>query len=369
MSDESPGDNGRGRHDERMIHRRQLLQAAALGIAGGAVGLGKGSADATTATASSGMDVTEAPLRAVGQGWLDLERTDGPSRFLISPGTSFWRGGEVSLSSLREGDDVMVRFDVRSGLALRAWANLTRAKGRVLDFSSDKLIIQSGEPHKSESEIPILVRPAAIFETGSLQDLSAGNYVDVIGSALDETVQATRIFATRGPVRPPSRRPGPDSRRPVDLGNGLLVCECDYSGHATWFDCGNGAGACATCSTSNSNQCAWPAMGTGCSCCSTSCCDCSRGCMDQELKSCGNQVSVYDQCSSNSRGVFIADCGPCQKSNCGSCSPEVCNLQCTNCSGDFSPVVIDLTKPTFATFYNPDTIRCFDCLVTTTCLC
>ena len=142
------------------------------------------------------------------------------------------------------------------------------------------------------------------------------------------------------------------------------TCYKIYYGYAAWFNCPNGAGRCGTCSTSRSDQGAWPAMDT-CGCCTWTCCDCSKGCKNQIYASCGKDVLVRDPwCTGRSATVYIADCGPCQQGNCGGCS-SLCGRKCgpPNCYTDYTPV-IDLTKPTFARFRDPDAgWGCFPCSV------
>src|SRR5690606_6006927 len=126
---------------------------------------------------------------------------------------------------------------------------------------------------------------------------------------------------------------------------------------------------CGTCSTTRSDQAAWPAMDS-CGCCSSRCCDCSVGCKDQVRIACGKDVTVVDPCSGRSRIVYIADCGPCQKASCAGCSPEVCGRSCSNCGITRYTPVIDLTKPTFIAFgYDPAVRGCFPCTVRVTIPC
>jgi hypothetical protein len=77
---------------------------------------------------------------------------------------------------------------------------------------------------------------------------------------------------------------------------------------------------------------------------------------------CGKDVKVIDLCQNKSRIVYIADCGPCQ--NCSG----FCSRKCNDCKGYMAPV-IDLTRPTFAYFYDPATRGCFSCRVEVTVLC
>jgi len=84
-----------------------------------------------------------------------------------------------------------------------------------------------------------------------------------------------------------------------------------------------------------------------CGACSWSCCDCSRHCVNQVHLSCGRRyIDVRDLGNNRlAQDLVIVDCGPNQNAL---------------CSGSCGRRVVDLTRPTFARFRNPD-VGCFPC--------
>lgn len=360
-------------NSHRQIGRRQFLQGAAMGIAGIAFAPNLPSVLASSDRDPDEVDVVSGPLVASSDGWLEIARDNGQQRFLVDSRSTFWKGGETSPSRFSKGDDVMVRYHVASTIVDRAWSNLARAKGRIIGVRQGELILRACNPHSHEVDLTVFLGPATGVDSGRIgQDrLREGNYLDAIGESTPEGLRATLAWLTseeEAKNAPTQVKQGPDYVETVTLGDGILACWCDYYGHATWFTCSGGR--CGNCSSSNSNQIAWPSM-DNCGCCSWNCCDCSKNCKNQEYKSCGNQVSIYDRCSAKYRGTFIADCGPCQKANCSGCSPERCSYWCgsPNCLPSYNAVVADLTRSTFAYFYNPDQRGCFSVRARTQCLC
>jgi len=318
-------------------------------------------------------------LRAFTDDEMEIETLTGLRKIRIPAGISVWKGSEQPLSVLERGDEVMVRLHVPSGMALRLWANLTRVRGVVTRVLPGGYELQTSGLH----DIPKYLR-LEIGEEAWVADwfterplgasglvLNEGDFVDVIGERTLEGIRGSRIWthSTRhsdAMVSPRDSSAGITANDRVEVGpNGL--CWYIYTGYAGWFDCPTGAGRCGTCNLSRSDQAAWPAMDT-CGCCNSTCCDCSRGCKNQIYLPCGKSVVVYDKCSTRGKAVYIADCGPCQRANCiPDCVPghpdvDLCSRSCADCWGGRT-AIIDLTKPTFAYFYDPARRGCFSCEV------
>jgi hypothetical protein len=357
--------------------RRELLKTAALG----AVGLAAPGLPRTQQQAPVGqipdealIDAFEGRLAALTPTTVDLELTNGTKRLGLSPTSTFWRAGEVSADNLRLGDALLVR--VRSGDVLRGWSNLTRLHGLVLRAAGLTFELQAADLHAhSTFTAKVSITPLTAFEdfySGRAlapTPIRQGMAVDVVGMRTEGGVLATSIAIARPDAVPTTRpTPGPARTSRQTLGP-LTLCTYQYYGYASYFDCPTGAGRCATCNTGSSTQLAWPALDYSCNCCSSSCCDCSNGCMNQEYASCGDGVTVVDSCNSRSRNFSIVDCGPCQRdSGCQYCSVDLCVRSCSDCYGR-STAVVDLTKPSFAVWYDPAYQQCFSCLAQITLPC
>ncbi|MEW6406415.1 MAG: hypothetical protein AB1649_31915 [Chloroflexota bacterium] len=352
------------------ITRRQFLQSAAMGLM--AVQF-----TPKTLVAQQGLEeirIISGTLANLGEGWLEIRQEERPMRLFINGDTTFWKGGESSPHALMKGDDLMIKALAPRGLALRVWSNLTRVKGRVNRVEKNRYVLRVSDLHTPQAELMLEVSERTIYEdamTGNLKGksdgaISEGDYLDAIGEQISEGLRATLVYLYH--AQPATFRPETVPQvRAAQLEPFGPYCTYTYSGYASWFNCSTGAGRCETCNTSRSDQAAWPALDT-CGCCSPSCCDCSKGCKDQIYLWCGKDVTVLDLCQGWSRTVYIADCGPCQKANCAGCSPETCGRQCSDCRG-YVGAVIDLTRPTFAYFYDPASRGCFSCDVKATVLC
>jgi hypothetical protein len=90
-------------------------------------------------------------------------------------------------------------------------------------------------------------------------------------------------------------------------------------------------------------------------------------CLALAIASCGHHVQVTDACSGKYHDTVIADCGPCM-STCN-CSINVCNHTCSLCGKSSTHPIVDLTKPTFAVFRDPNNYGCFPAKVAVTIPC
>jgi hypothetical protein len=250
-----------------------------------------------------------------------------------------WRGSRVEADRIEPGDRLLVRLDEGSAVE-RAWVNLTRELGAVRGFQFPNLVVL-----RRRSEVTVLVPE-------SFEAPAPGAIVDVIGvRTASGNVTASTVSLLEADPRPLSVPEVP----------GLPVAQ-SFTGVATWFDCPspNGSkGKCGTCATSESNQAAWPhtALADG-----SAPCDRTTGCKDQPLLRCGDSF-VLTPCLGMATPLVVVDCGPCQNGT--RCRPVLCYRRCDfppGCSG--TGVVVDLTKPTFARFFDPSEIGCFAATVT-----
>lgn len=270
----------------------------------------------------------------------------------------------------------MIRFLTPENVALRMWSNLTRIQGVVAHVAKNGYVLRTSSHRAPPEELFLEIAEGVTFTDyftyGSLPIggpvIMEGDSLDVIGERIAEGIRGTLIsvYSAQRMRAPRRRSPSRQGADQVEVGPDAL-CWYTYAGYAGWFDCPYHAGRCQTCDPARSDQAAWPAFDT-CGCCSWSCCDCSRNCKNQIYASCGKGVRIYDKCSAKIKTVYIVDCGPCQKANCSGCSPELCSRTCYDCSAR-TGAVIDLTKPTFAYFYDPASRGCFSCDVKIQSIC
>jgi hypothetical protein len=368
------------------ITRRTLLQAA-VGVAAGTVLATSRPAaaeinpnpGATEVEAFDGTLVSATPSSLS----VNVEGTVYPVP--ITGASMFWRGYETGVAALVPGDDVVVR--TLGGNVDFAWANLATIRGKVVTpISGGYQVIRD-----DASTIDVLVNGGTMFEDAYTGDntlppsLPPASGIEAVGLSTGGAISASFLCYARSDVTPPPNpAEGPDevsttppawfsfdpTPPPVDNPEsdpssdpiqGPLYADryVSYLGIASVFSCPTGSGACGSCRSSGSRQCAWPAMDT-CGCCSSSCCDCSRGCKNQVRVRCAKKIWVNDPCASRTRWMRVVDCGPCQNALCGQCT-GVCSHTSRNCNITRRATVIDLTKPTFSIFYNLHQRTSFPC--------
>lgn len=264
----------------------------------------------------------------------------GATRALpLAPAAVVWRGGQVDANEILPGDRLLVRLDEASVIE-RAWANLTRELGAVKERQYPYLTLR-----RRRSEVSVLL--------SSSLDAPPGAFVDVIGlRTTSGTIRASSLSLIESETTRSLRLP----ELPT-----VPVAQT-FTGVATWFDCPSASGSrgkCGTCATSESNQAAWPhtALADG-----SAPCDRTTGCRDQPVLRCGESF-VLTPCNGTPVTLVVVDCGPCQNGT--NCRPVLCSRSCNfppGCSG--TGVVVDLTKPTFARFFDPAEIGCFVATVT-----
>jgi hypothetical protein len=336
------------------VSRRRFLQAAVLGsagIAGLAVleGMVADSAFADTSdsadTAIPSGQVTEGTILAVGDSSIDLMIDGSESRFSVSGSTEFWRGSSgMTPSDLALGDSLLIRTSTE-GMVQMAWANLTRVTGDVLDMSGSALTIAND--HGGISVVSTVEFPSGPDGVSSLSTTRPGDSIDVIGlwvsaagivlPTLTQAMMVSESDAT------PSSADASQAAEEEGVPDGTGSCHYTYYGDFTWFTCPTGKGACGTCSTSRSDQIAWPSIGTSC--------QFSTACVPQIVLSCGSLVNIQDVCTGLAANLAIADCGPDKN--------KYCSNTCSTCSLSYAHPTVDLTKPSFARFANPAVTGCF----------
>lgn len=341
--------------------RRQLLKTAALGGASIALGSRIPPPAAFAAEEDDGLAAFEGALVDLGSDWLAVNVGSNDIRIVqATPDSSFWKGQDTALANFNKGDDVLVR--TLYGAIDRAWDNLDRLKGLVIGQTGQGYEIEVHNPSTPVYETEVILADYTKFTDsltgadGSMGPLPKGTALDVIGLSLGSGDLLANLIGYNLPGQTPEATvtSGPDSVTvdPLTASTTYL-----YHGCVTWYICGNGAGRCGQCDTSKDHQCAWPHWDT-CGHCNGSCCDCSQGCKGQvRFSNCGKDIDVHSFCQQRTRTENAVDCGPCQK--CNECSPCVCGLKCTICNETHDTPVVDLTRPSFSLFYDPDHVGHF----------
>jgi hypothetical protein len=346
------------------ISRRNVLKAAVMGVS--ALSLNAvNRATAQSPDAEPDVDILSGTLTAFNTNWVEIQTGDSLKRVPVDMNTSFWKGGASMFGALRQGDDILLRVATKSGVAMRIWSNLTRYRGQIRAIRTagsawPQLVVKSADHRQPAGEIAVILHelthlgdpnvdltPSPKDLPGSDRDyLRLEDYVDIIGEQLQDGIRATTVILWRPR---PEKSTMESGKRPADVVTHIgPMSVASYSGHANWYNCPTGAGGCGMCNTGNPYQLAWPTMGANC--------QYSVGCAWQISRSCGSSVTVRDWCAGKQRTCTVVDCGPNQLIYCY----QGCGYP--NCS-DMWPPVVDLTKPTFAYFRDPDAgWGCFACI-------
>ncbi len=349
------------------LTRRRFLQTAVLGV--GAVVFHRPLLNTVSPEVDENeFEVYSGILENVGSNWVDIRENNGMRRLRFDSASEFWKGEPIAPSALIPGDEAVIRARLTDDVILKSWVNLTRAIGQVIKKSKNEFVVQSLNP-SSAKEFLVRTHSETRFGNPDLDYLPQKrdfqsivqpmDLVDIIGLSIPEGILASTFIHHPVSANLLANRIGKTKIQPLTTisADGILTT-WQYTGHANWFDCPTGGGGCGgSCSTSNSNQCAYPAIDiNGCrGSCGGSCCDCTSSCYTMVFKSCQNEITVSDRCYTRTRKVTIVDCGP---------NVNVwCNQGCgaPNCS-NLTPPIVDLTKPTFTVFRDPAAgWGCFSC--------
>ncbi|RBQ21275.1 hypothetical protein DP939_00670 [Spongiactinospora rosea] len=192
--------------DPTTVHRRRALAAAALG---------------RTPERPESPDGGQEPLRAVTGRILDasphmivVEAGNGTEeRLVVAPWAVAWRGGDVPVTDLPAGTNVVMRTVHEGKVVDRIWADTTRITGTIVSIrpdGKDQLVELDAGPHRGRHTIVIPYRASGRlrvrhpkFEPGYLFDAIGVREGDVLSARLPATSQPP-YRARAVPVPPPA---------------------------------------------------------------------------------------------------------------------------------------------------------------------
>lgn len=349
------------------LTRRQLLRNAALGLAAAKLApsvVGSGVANASPVDTASAdlVDAWEGTfLGQVGSAFQFDTGVGAPTLVPASSSSIFWAGQDGGPSLLKPGDSALVRTE--AGVLDRVWANLTGIRGRVQSSGNGVLTVQAIDGTQRAVDLRLSPVYANLF-TGDATPpgtLPVDTYVDLAGYESSGDILASVV--SYEPQDASVNVPIPS----VTIISGGATRTYVYHAIASRFSCPTGKGRCGTCNTASSLQCAYPALDSSCNCCSPTCCNCAKNCVNMVYLSCGDPVTVYDWCTARRYTLTIADCGPCANPSCHTlCSATTCSHVSSCGSTSLTSALVDLTFPTFARFDNPSVRTSFPCDISVT---
>ncbi|MFI0424310.1 hypothetical protein [Spongiactinospora sp. 9N601] len=192
--------------DPTTVHRRRALAAAVLG---------------RTPERPESSDGGQEPLRAVTGRILDasphmivVEAGNGAEeRLVVAPWAVAWRGGDVAVTDLPAGTNVIMRTVHEGKVVDRIWADTTRITGTIVSIRTDgkdQLVELDAGPHRGRHTIVIPYRASGRlrvrhpkFEPGYLFDAIGVREGDVLSARLPATSQPP-YRARAVPVPPPA---------------------------------------------------------------------------------------------------------------------------------------------------------------------
>jgi hypothetical protein len=184
---------------------------------------------------------------------LVLQTCEGEERLTLTPATTAWRGGPVAPTTLRHGDQVIVRKTaiqlsararsavVRRTIVQRAWADIGRATGTILEARPSGPRPRKGTPRGLEvlvDEGPAKARRVVLISGEMYRQilvrfprLEPGYLIDVIGLRHEGFLEALTP-ATSQPAYRADHPPEPP------LVSGLGHVANPVSGSAVWHEPG-----------------------------------------------------------------------------------------------------------------------------------
>jgi hypothetical protein len=285
----------------------------------------------------------------------------GEERFLFEPGTTFWRGREVGVGDLREGDDVVVRCAPGGRWVARdVWAQLARVTGVITAADGDTVEVDPG--HGRPRATAVIPYRASGRMSVRHPVLEPGYLFDAVGIRDGGEVRAL-LPATTQPPFPVGEGPRPRPRRdrvPALTapwrwwrpGGAVPGGPVAVSGSVTWYDPALGRATHVN-PLGHLAGAAYPALDRAGDC--GPACDRGEACADLPLLSLGTTVAVRNECNGEAAVVEVVDCA--------AVATRFCD-RCAACGGDASGRVAELTLTSFIALGGRPEAGCFNATLT-----
>ncbi len=152
--------------------------------------------------------VVRGTLTDISPHMLGLATPDGERRFILTPQTTFWHGGDRTARDLRPGQDVLLRCVPGAELVVeRVWADLARAAGVITAADGDTLEVAAGHdrapvtvviPYRASGRMRVRhprLEPGYLFDAVGVRD---GDAVRALVPATEHLASVHAKVADRG---------------------------------------------------------------------------------------------------------------------------------------------------------------------------
>ncbi|GAA4935369.1 hypothetical protein GCM10023224_15110 [Streptomonospora halophila] len=262
---------------------------------------------------------------------LGVATSRGEERFLFEAATTFWRGGEVGVSDLRVGDDVLVRCRAGRWVAERIWAGIARVTGVIAGSSGEELEVDTGHTGGRRA---VVVPYRVSGRIGVRHPVPEPGYLfDAIGVWEDGAFHASVPATTQPPFAVWDAAP---PKAPAAVGGRVR-------GTVSWYDPAVGDPA-----QGDLRGAAYPALDRESDCGPE--CDRVRACRPLPLLSLGTTVGVRNECADRSAVLPLVDCA--------AVSSRFCD-RCADCGGGEEGRIAQLTLASFLALGGRPETGCF----------
>jgi len=272
---------------------------------------------------------------------LGLATPEGERRFILTPQTTFWYGGECAPRELRPGQDVLLRCTPGAELVVeRVWADLARATGVITAVDGDTVTVATGHDRAPVTAV-IPYRASGRMRVRHPR-LEPGYLFDAVGVRDGDTVRAL-IPATTQPPYPVVETP----RRPPQHRSSAQV-----AGIASWYDPVRGQDT-DTDPNGMLMGVAYPALDRTGDC--GPACDRATPCAPLPLLSLGATVRVVNECTRVFAVLPVVACG--------AAASHFCD-RCTVCDAPASGRIAELTLAAFVALGGQPESGCWSATLT-----
>jgi hypothetical protein len=134
-------------------------------------------------------------VAAVHRKSLTIKNDDGTKVYQLDDRTEITRGGNVSLSKVRVGDDVMLWCAGDGSIATNILVNFTHWEGTVTEIYPHSFVMYGkGRVGEAPGHVTVLINGNTNFVQSAFKELKVGRGVEVSGSIMaPKRVQATAV--------------------------------------------------------------------------------------------------------------------------------------------------------------------------------